>query len=198
MTDRREFMAKLIAVQSELKAPRDQTNKHLRAKYRSAEGILEAVKPILKEHKLAVVLTDKAEAIDGQLFLIATVMVTDGAEELTAQHPVMVPHDMPGLSSPQIWGLASSYARKYALQGIFAIDDGNDADSNPVDLEKPVGRMEIHTLARLIEESGSDESRMCENFNVANTSQLTIGQYQQAAARMRKVIQQAKEKASAN
>lgn len=124
-------MKELIAIQAELKAPKGQTNKFGGYKYRSCEDILEAVKPLLRKHNAALTLTDDIIQIGGDIFVKAT--ATFYAESCA---PVAVsafarhPREKKGMDDSQITGAASSYARKYALNGLFCIDDTRDADTN--------------------------------------------------------------------
>ena len=109
-------MKELIAIQSELKAPKGQYNSFGKYKYRSCEDILEAVKPLLKAHECA---------------LKATARITNASgESATATAFAREDFDKKGMDGAQITGTASSYARKYALNGLFCIDDTKDADTD--------------------------------------------------------------------
>lgn len=131
----------LILVQNELKVPKGNLNKFGNYKYRSAEDILEAVKPILKKHNVAVFLTDDIIQIGTKVFLKAMATFTNGVEMVqvngfaeTSEHK--------GMSAEQTTGTASSYARKYALNGLFLIDETEaDADS-----QKPEEKKEMVML----------------------------------------------------
>jgi hypothetical protein len=127
-------MEKLIEIQNELKVPKGNINKFGNYKYRSAEDILEAVKPVLKKHNASCLLTDDIVLIGSKYFLKATAtlsidknqIITNGFAEL-AEHK--------GMSAEQATGTASSYARKYALNGLFLIDE-TEADAD-ADSQKP-------------------------------------------------------------
>lgn len=120
----------LVAVQSKLHAPKNQRNKFGNYNYRSAEDILEAVKPILKEHNLALVIEDEIVEVGGRVYVKATASVTNpSAQVAKATAYAREPEDKKGMDHAQITGATSSYARKYALNGLFAIDDTKDADS---------------------------------------------------------------------
>ena len=114
----------LMAVQSELKAPKGQMNKFGGYKYRSCEDILEAVKPILKAHSLVLRLSDKPVIVDSWHYIEATATVEsqDGATYTVTAY-AREPEFKKGMDDSQITGTASSYARKYALNGLFCIDD---------------------------------------------------------------------------
>lgn len=123
-------MNTLQAIQQELSVPKNQRNEFGNYKYRSCEDILEAVKPLLKKHNSTLIITDGLEECGGWVFVKATAALTDGEgatwlSEAFAKHPEV----QKGMSDSQITGAASSYARKYALNGLFAIDDTKDADS---------------------------------------------------------------------
>ncbi len=119
--------AKLQAVQTALKAPKNQQGRF--GAHRSAEGILEAVKPHLKEHQLVLTLSDDIVEVGGRNYIKATAAVDDGTGGFSATAMAWEGEVSRGLDASQVTGVASSYARKYALQGLFAIDDGKDADS---------------------------------------------------------------------
>jgi hypothetical protein len=121
---------KLIEIQAKLKAPKDQYNSFGKYKYRSAESILESVKPLLKDFGLVLVLTDSIEAFGERLFLRATAVLSDGDERLTVDALAEIATEKKGMDASQITGTASSYARKYALNGLFLIDDTKDADTD--------------------------------------------------------------------
>lgn len=125
---------KLSAIQQELKAPKDKRNTFGGYNYRSAEGILEAVKPLLARHEATLFITDKISEVGGRVFVEATVTFTDGGK--TEGCPVIVTasaeleNEKKGMDKAQITGAASSYARKYALNGLLLIDDTKDADTD--------------------------------------------------------------------
>lgn len=121
----------LMAVQSELKAPKGQMNKFGGYKYRSCEDILEAVKPILKTHGLVLRLSDKPVIVDSWHYIEATATVeSDDGATYTVTAYAREPEFKKGMDDSQITGTASSYARKYALNGLFCIDDTKDADTD--------------------------------------------------------------------
>lgn len=122
---------KLINVQSALKAPKGQYNSFGKYKYRSCEDILEAVKPLLKTNGLALVIRDEIIEIAGRVYVKATAQVLDeNGGEISTTALAREPDMRKGMDESQVTGSSSSYARKYALNGLFAIDDNKDADSN--------------------------------------------------------------------
>lgn len=130
MTDK-SFKERLMTVQSELKAPKGQINKFGGYKYRSCEDIVEALKPHLSKNHLIFKMQDEIVEVAGRIYVKATVRVSDASseefEEATAYAREAA--QKKGMDEAQVTGAASSYARKYALCGLFGIDDGNDPDS---------------------------------------------------------------------
>lgn len=122
-------MKKLVAVQAALKAPKGQFNSFGGYKYRSCEDILEAVKPLLLEQGLQLTITDEPVEVGGRIYIKATATVTDGSETATVSGYAREAETKKGMDESQITGTASSYARKYALNGLFLIDDTKDADA---------------------------------------------------------------------
>jgi len=128
------MIAKLSKIQQALKAPKNQFNDFGKYKYRSCEDILEAVKPLLGD--LVLTLSDEVVEVGGRVYVKATALLTTGdGNEIEVQAFAREPEDRKGMDSSQITGTASSYARKYALNGLFLIDDTKDADT--MDNRKP-------------------------------------------------------------
>lgn len=120
----------LTKVQSELKAPKGQFNSFGKYAYRSAEDILEAVKPLLTKHKLIVTITDSIEEMAmGVAYVNAQVTVSDGTDSITVSAQAGLDMNRKGMDVAQCFGASSSYARKYALNGMFLIDDNKDPDA---------------------------------------------------------------------
>ena len=124
------MIEKLIKIQSELKAPKNQNNTFGKYKYRSCEDILEAVKPLLSREGLLLTLTDTIEQIGNRFYVKAKVTLTDGTETVENTAYAREEETKKGMDGPQVTGTSSSYARKYALNGLFCIDDTKDADTN--------------------------------------------------------------------
>lgn len=122
---------KLQGIQSSLKAPKGQTNKFGGYKYRSCEDILTAVKPLLAEWGCSIVIQDDIVEVGGRVYVKATVSLADSDTELAVSATAFAREAevKKGMDDAQITGSASSYARKYALNGLFAIDDTKDADA---------------------------------------------------------------------
>ena len=127
-----EIYEKLNKIQSELKAPKGQYNKFGKYSYRSCEDILEALKPHLLKYGCVVTLTDDMQLIGDRYYLKATATITDAESGKSVSNVALAREDKEraGMSESQITGTASSYARKYALNGLFLIDDTKDADTD--------------------------------------------------------------------
>lgn len=123
-------MKELIAIQSELKAPKSQFNKFGGYKYRKAEDILEAVKPLLNKQKCTLTITDDIVLIGNRIYVKATATIKNEKGECeTTNGWAREEETKKGMDGSQITGASSSYARKYALNGLFAIDDNADSDT---------------------------------------------------------------------
>ncbi len=120
---------KLTDIQSKLKAPKGQFNSFGKYNYRNCEDILEAVKPLLKEHGLYISLSDKIVQVAQRIYVEATVSISDGENTIQTTAYAREEESKKGMDSSQITGASSSYARKYALNGLFAIDDTKDSDT---------------------------------------------------------------------
>lgn len=120
---------KLLKIQKELKAPKNQRNNFGGYNYRSCEDIFEAVKPLLEKEGLLLRLTDKLVNIGDRYYIKATAILTDGNETIENTAYAREEETKKGMDGSQITGASSSYARKYALNGLFLIDDVKDSDA---------------------------------------------------------------------
>lgn len=123
------FTERLIAVQSQLKVPKNQYNDYGGFKYRSCEDILEAVKPLLQKEGLYVTIADDIVVIGERFYVKATATLSDGENSISNHAFAREDAAKKGMDGSQVTGTASSYARKYALNGLLAIDDTKDADA---------------------------------------------------------------------
>ena len=128
----KEILAKLSAIQAALKAPKGQFNSYGGFKYRSCEDILEAVKPLLKEQGVTMTICDDIRQIGDRYYVTANITLfdTESGETYTNTAFAREEENKKGMDGSQITGTASSYARKYALNGLFLIDDTKDADTD--------------------------------------------------------------------
>lgn len=135
------FQEKLSNIQFELKSPKSQYNSFGKYKYRNQEDILESVKPLLNQYKLCMSVSDDIVEVGGRIYVKATVRIyNDTCEEITTAF-AREEENKKGMDSAQLTGATSSYARKYALNGMFLIDDTKDSDATNThgkELEKPI------------------------------------------------------------
>ena len=132
MAEGKQISAALMAVHRDLKVPKGRMNTFGNYSYRSAEDILEAVKPILKDNGLTLMLNDTIEAIGARYYVKATATLVDIAtgDNISTSAYAREPQEKKGADVAQVTGASSSYARKYALNGLFCIDDTKDADTD--------------------------------------------------------------------
>ena len=119
----------LSKIQAELKAPKSQRNSFGKYNYRSAEDILEAVKPLTSKHGLILTLSDEITLIGDRIYVKATARLHNGEQEVATVAFAREEASKKGMDASQVTGAASSYARKYALNGLFCIDDNKDSDA---------------------------------------------------------------------
>lgn len=155
---------KLSDVQARLKAPKGQFNSFGKYRYRSCEDIVESVKPLLTEHGLALVMTDSIVETGGRVYVHATAIVSDGETEVSASGFAREEENKKGMDGSQVTGAASSYARKYALNGLFCIDDGKDSDStnthNKTNVSKPTTKSKAKSKSEEKSKPKADEETM--------------------------------------
>lgn len=130
----KEINIKLMNIQQELKAPKGQYNSFGKYAYRSCEDILEAVKPLLKKEKVVLTISDELQYIGNRYYIKATAMLIDTESEAIISNSAYAREEetKKGMDGSQITGASSSYARKYALNGLFGIDDNKDSDTTNI------------------------------------------------------------------
>ena len=133
---------KLMNIQKELKAPKGQYNSFGKYKYRSCEDILESVKPLLEKYKVTIILTDKLEQIGERYYIRAMAILIDTESDNSIENTAYAREEetKKGMDGSQITGTSSSYARKYALNGLLLIDDTKDADTDEFAKENNKGK----------------------------------------------------------
>lgn len=196
-------MQKLINIQQKLKAPKGQHNDFGKYNYRSAEDILEAVKPLLAEEGCQLTLSDEMVQVGDRYYIKATASITDGNEVVATTAYARESETKKGMDDSQITGTASSYARKYALNGLFLIDDTKDADTNEYRKQqskpqsKPqqeeeddfdIGGIQINEsqanrLRQILEMNGFTEEEVCKAYKVASINALNNEQWKEAVMR---------------
>lgn len=192
-----EFLEKVVDIQTRLKAPKGQYNSFGKYKYRSAEDILEALKPLLQEHSLILKLSDELVLIGERYYVKATASLYDGTASMEVSAYAREDKDKKGMDGSQITGTASSYARKYALNGMFLIDDTKDADTDehkrqqeqqeqPTDYMQPV-RDWWPAFSSLFMDSNEAMGNLLKNIGAKDMKSLTPEQAEKAVMHMAKV-----------
>lgn len=168
---------KLSKVQMELKCNKSQYNSFGKYKYRSCEDILEAIKPILEKHKLTLRMTDELVCIGERYYVKATAYLYDtekSTDMLGTTAYARESEKKTGMDESQITGTASSYARKYALNGLFLIDDTKDADTDEYheQTNKMITKKQIETIKELVD----DIDAMLNYFKIEKIEDMTSSQ----------------------
>lgn len=189
ITDSQVILNQMVGdIQHKLKAPKGQYNSFGKYNYRSCEDILEGVKPLLKEHNLALLIDDEIVQIGERYYVKATAKITDGREIVSATAYAREPDTKKGMDESQITGATSSYARKYALNALLCIDDTKDADTmdnskNPVQQTQETV-YNWQTLKARATQGGISEDDLKhylkETLKVNESKDMTQEHYQQA------------------
>lgn len=176
---------KLLAIQMELKAPKGQYNSFGKFNYRSCEDILEAVKPLLEKHKCTLTVSDELVNIGDRYYIkaTATLMDTENATNIQNTAYAREAESKSGMDASQITGTASSYARKYALNGLFLIDDTKDADTDDFvkqTSEKKATEKQIALMREIAKEQGKtlDEEQV-KNWTLKQANDFITNYYKE-------------------
>lgn len=169
-------MIELINIQKELKAPKKQRNNFGNYNYRSCEDILEAVKPLLNKEQCVLIMSDDVVGVGDRVYIKATAKFIN-KDGVIIENTALArePLQQKGMSDPQVTGSASSYARKYALNGLFAIDDTTDTDSQDNTVSTA-----IEQIRKLIKAKKVNEVDFLKYFKVDRVGALSYEQQQQA------------------
>lgn len=171
-------MEALKRIQAELKAPKGQYNQFGKYKYRSCEDILEAVKPLLAKYDAQLTISDELVQVGERYYIKATATIKDDATPPHEEHVTAYAREAEtkkGMDESQITGTASSYARKYALNGLFLIDDTKDADTDEYTSRtktKVVTEAQIAAMETLIVETGTDTEKLCDYYGIKSISEM--------------------------
>lgn len=167
-------------IQNRLNAPKNLYNNFGKYSYRSCESILEAVKPLLNEYGAEVVLTDNIRLIGDRFYVEASAIFTCGEDEVVVTAFAREPDQKKGMDESQITGTASSYARKYALNGLFLIDDNKDADTDENHIESEarskepkIDARQVEQITALADEKGVSLMAICERYNLGSIQDMT-------------------------
>ena len=163
---------KLTKIQKTLKVPKVNFNSFGKYKYRSCEDILEAVKPLLPED-VSLTLSDESISVGDRYYIKATASFKEGDDEIIATGFARESEDKKGMDDSQITGTASSYARKYALNGLFLIDDTKDADTDDYHKQtdiKDVKEVNIYEMTKSNLDRINDEDKIIETIEKIKSS----------------------------
>ena len=186
---------KLIAIQSELKAPKSQYNNFGKYAYRNCEDILEALKPLLKEHKSTIYISDEIVTVLERFYVKATVTFIDAetGEKITNTAYAREEENKKGMDGSQVTGASSSYARKYALNGMFAIDDTKDSDFTNTTVKGDNSALSEAQIKRLlaiaskVNISADDVKKVvAKTFGVQDLRKMNKQQYDEICSRLEK------------
>lgn len=203
---------KLMEIQTKIKAPKNLYNSFGKYKYRNAEGICEAVKPYLEEQKCSLTLSDEIIAVCDRVYVkaTATLVDTETLESISVSAMAREAEKKTGMDDSQITGTASSYARKYALNGLFLLDDTKDADSDEHHTEveekkkrakeeeahakevEDIGKMKISkikldSLASKAVADGVPLGRICTLYKVPDLESMNEKQYRNCLDNWQKI-----------
>ena len=139
---------KLLSIQSELKAPKGQYNSFGKYRYRSCEDILESVKPLLVKEGVTLTISDEMVEIGGRIYVKATASVHFDGQTISVSAYAREEESKKGMDGSQVTGASSSYARKYALNGLFCIDDTKDSDATNLGEPKDEYQIAIQEISK--------------------------------------------------
>ena len=172
----------LTKIQAELKAPKNRRNSFGGYNYRSCEDILEAVKPLLDKYEASLTISDEIVEVGGRVYVKATAsFIADGIGTYVTAY-AREAESKKGMDDSQITGTASSYARKYALNGLFLIDDTKDADTDEYKLQtsEKIGAVKAKALKGLCSSKGIAVQKLYDRYHVDKLEDLTEAQHLQA------------------
>ena len=188
---------KLMRIQTQIKAPKNLYNSFGKYNYRNAEGICESVKPFLEKENVSLILVDDMVAIGNRYYLKATARLLDNEnnESIEVSAFAREPEQKKGMDESQITGTASSYARKYALNGLFLLDDTKDADTDEYHNQtayqqandkttvtsEQVGKLKVEMLR-----TGATEQYICEYYKLNKLIDMTQEQFVNAMGMFKK------------
>lgn len=185
-----EIYEKLMHIQTEIKAPKNLYNSFGNYKYRNAEGICEAVKPYLTKENASLVLHDDLVNVGDRIYVKATACLIDNESGRTVEVAAFAREALSkkGMDDSQITGTASSYARKYALNGLFLLDDTKDADTDENRIErenrqeekKTISKTEAKALYAMLQNRGIDVNDFMAEKNIQKLSDLSPEEYAKA------------------
>ena len=185
---------KLLNIQVELKAPKGQYNSFGKYKYRSCEDILETLKPLLDKNKCTLVITDEIVNIGDRFYIKAQSILQDIESEETVSNTAYAREELEkkGQDGSQITGTASSYARKYCLNGLFLIDDTKDADTDEYaktvnGSANKINATDVKALQKRFDKLNIDEVALCKQYGIKELKEMTIEQMRELNNKLNKI-----------
>jgi hypothetical protein len=185
---------KLINIQQELKAPKGQYNSFGKYKYRSCEDILEAVKPLLERYAVCLTISDEVTEVGSRIYVraAATLFDAESDEHFTNVAWAREDESNKGMTGSQITGTASSYARKYCLNGLFLIDDTKDADTDEFQKQtngsgNKISAVKVKTLKERLEKMNVDEDALCKQYGIKGLEDMDEGQLAELNGKLNKL-----------
>lgn len=188
MTEKKQTIyEKLADIQHHLKAPKSQMNKFGGYKYRNCEDILQAAKPLVTGYGLLLTISDDIVEVAGRVYVKATAVLTDGKESIQTTAYAREEASKKGMDASQLTGATSSYARKYALNGLFCIDDTKDADAadntqHETQAEK-ISEGQVADLESMLQDVGADVPKfmkwLAATYKAGDLADLTVDAYPQ-------------------
>lgn len=181
---------KLLNIQSKLKAPKSQFNSFGKYNYRSCEDILEALKPLLVEEKATIMITDEVMCISDRFYVKANIKFIDVETGETLNNSALAREDetKKGQDLCQVTGSTSSYARKYALNGLFCIDDTKDSDTTNTDEKSTITENQIKRLYAIGNKANITPAQIItvikKEFNKVDVKKLTKAEYDSICERL--------------
>lgn len=175
-------------IQAELKAPKSQRNNFGGYNYRSCEDILEALKPLLNKYKAVITISDEITTVGGKNYIKSTAKLidTESSESVEVTAFAREAEIKKGMDDSQLTGATSSYARKYALNGLFAIDDTKDADYLNTHNEPTPNAEQVAELENLIKQTNTNKSQFLAYFKVSSIASV---EYSKAKAMLLKKLE---------
>lgn len=192
MSDMNLFRSKISCIQQELKAPKNLYNSFGKYKYRNAEGILEALKPFEDKYCVFCTVSDEIAQIGDRYYIKATATIFDCESDASVSTTALArePEAKKGMDESQITGTASSYARKYALNGLLLLDDTKDPDTdeyhnqtvgresgNAARKAVKIGSDQVKVVQAELKRTGISEKSMCAFYKVASIEDMTVDVY---------------------